>query len=212
VDHLLFGIQYPDVTHRFLPPFPLDCPNPEQAFSFWEEYILRYETKFWPAPTLWNVTRQEPDYAENFAYVFNGVLFVGIHLVGGTVHDPQEWQDRQRADLAWIDEQFFQNEGQFEVMVVVAHADPSVDANSIFFDTFFDNVERNYDRQVVFVHRNLGTESWSLETQYQGIANLMLVVVEGSVWPPMRMQIDTKVGTVDIDQSEWDKTKGSKNT
>jgi hypothetical protein len=56
---------------------------------------------------------------------------------------------------------------------------------------------------VVLVHRNLGVDSWSLEAEFNGISNLMKVVVEGSIWPPMRMQIDTAQGTVDIDQGEW---------
>ena len=168
--------------------------------------------KFWPAPTLWNVTRQEPDFAENFAFLYptnadnnnNGVLFIGINLVGGIVQDNREWQDRHEANLEWIDDQYKANEEDFEVMVVVAHSDPLLTANDNFFQTFFQRVEKDYsERQVVLVHRNLGVDSWSLETEFNGISNLMKVVVEGSIWPPMRMQINTAQGTVDIDQGEW---------
>ena len=89
-------------------------------------------------------------------------------------------------------------------MVVVAHSDPLLTANDNFFQTFFQRVEKDYsERQVVLVHRNLGVDSWSLETEFNGISNLMKVVVEGSIWPPMRMQINTAQGTVDIDQGEW---------
>ena len=198
--------------HPYNYSYQTDCPNPDEAFSFWETYLLNYETKFWPTPTLWNVTRQEPDFAENFAFVYptnndknnNGVLFVGINLVGGLVHDNREWQDRHEANLEWIDEQYKANEKDFDVMVVMGHADPLLTSSDNFFQTFFDRVETDYsERQVVFVHRNLGVDAWSLETEFNGISNLMKVVVEGSIWPPMRMQINIAEGTVDIDQAEW---------
>jgi hypothetical protein len=165
--------------------------------------MLNYETKFWPATTSWNVTRQQPDFAENFAFVHNRVLFVGINLVGGIVYDNMEWQDRHAANLQWIDDQYFLNEKNIEIMVVLAHSDPTLEGNANFFTTFYERVEFNYERQVVYVHRNLGEESWSLEAKFNGIENLMVVVVEGGIWPPMQMQINTKKGTVDVDQSEW---------
>jgi hypothetical protein len=164
---------------------------------------LRFEDRFWPTPTAWNVTRQEPDFPENFAYVYNGLLIVGINLVGGVVHDQREWQTRHEANLAWIDGQYYDNEGQFSVMVILAHADPDIQANDDFFVTFYQRVEVNYDLQVLFIHRNLGVESWGLEPAYNNIDNLMVIVVKGSVWPPMLVEIDTRAGIVDIDQDQW---------
>lgn len=182
--------------------FVLDCPDPEQAFAFWHEYLIDFETQFWSAPQ-WNVSRQEPDHSENYAYVYNGILFVGINLVGGQVHNTREWQTRHAADLTWIEEQYYLNEGDFEAMVVLAHADPDIQANDNFFETFYDRVQNEYTRQVIFIHRNLGVDSWGLVPKFNGIDNLMKVIVEGSVWPPMLIQIDTKAGTVDIDQGQW---------
>ncbi len=164
---------------------------------------MDYETQFWPATDAWNSTRQQPDYAENFAYVYNDVLFVGINLVGGVVHNTREWQNRHQANLQWIDEQYYLNEGDFDVLVVLAHADPDIQANSNFFETFYERVQFNYKVQVLFVHRNLGVETWALEPQFNGVDNLMVVVVEGSIWPPMMIQLDTKAGTVDVDQGQW---------
>lgn len=128
---------------------------------------------------------------------------MGINLVGGLVHSNREWQDRHAANLLWIDEQYYLNEGNFEAMVILAHSDPTLRSNSNFFETFYERVEFNYQRQVIFVHRNLGVDSWALQESYNDISNLMVVVVEGSVWPPMKIQIDAKVGMVDVDQGDW---------
>lgn len=80
-----------------------DCPDPEAALTLWEDTLLDFETSNpdWQLP--FTVSRQEPDYSENFAFLHENILFVGINLVGGTIHDADEWEARQAADLAWID-------------------------------------------------------------------------------------------------------------
>ena len=186
-----------------LVPLRVDCPDPDQAFAFWKQYLLDYETQFWPATNVWNTTRQEPNYPENFAYVYNRVLFVGIDLVGGSVNDDREWQSRLQADLDWIDDQYNLHAGTIDFLVILAHSDPAIQANSNFFTDFYEHVQLYYAVQVVFLHRNLGTETWGQEPQFNGLNNLTVVAVEGSIWPPMLIQIDTKAGTVDIDQGQW---------
>ena len=183
----------------------VDCPDPEQAFGLWYQYVLGFESKHWNAPTRWNITRQQPDYPENFAYVYNGILFVGINLVGGVIHDAREWENRHLANLQWIDDVYaeYYPQGVINTMVVLAHADPDIQANDSFFDAFFQRVENDYQLMTIFIHRNLGIESWGLEPQFNKIQNLIMVVVEGSIWPPMLIEIDPVAGIVDVDQTEW---------
>lgn len=190
-------------SNILLPHVPsLDCPDPEQALDFWKQTLVDFETTFWDFPT-WNITRQEPDYSENLAFINNGVLFVAVNLVGGIVHDNREWEQRHAANLEWIDDQYLINEGNFDVMVVFAHADPAILTNDDFYNTFFDRVRDNYSVQVILVNRNLQGETWGVERQFNQIDNLMRVVAEGSIWPPLLLQIDTAAGTIDVDQSQW---------
>jgi len=180
-----------------------DCPDPKEAFGFWEDYLLDFETEHWPAPKLWNIARPDK-YSENFGFLHRNVLILGINLVGGVVHDNKEWQKRHAANLEWINSNYFDNEARFDTMVVLAHADPEILANESFFLSFFRLVRDVYsEKQVVFIHRNLGSDSWGLETAYDGITNLMVAVVEGTVWPPMLVTIDTAAGILEIDQRQW---------
>mmetsp|Transcript_5665 Transcript_5665/g.8940 ORF Transcript_5665/g.8940 Transcript_5665/m.8940 type:complete len:598 (+) Transcript_5665:105-1898(+) len=178
-----------------------DCPNPDQALSFWYDYILGFETKYWPSPT-WNISRQTPDFPENFAFLQGKVLFVGINLVGGIVHDQNEWSVRQSANLAWINDRVSTFRGRFNTVVVVAHADPDIDINDNFFGSFYTMVQE-YNENVIFMHRNLGIDTWKALPGYNGISNLDILVVEGSLWPPMWVQIDTLTGNYTIDQGSW---------
>jgi len=162
---------------------------------------LDFETKYWPEPS-WDIMRQSPDYSENFSFLQKEVLFVGINLVGGIIHDQEEWNARHDADLLWIDTAAAKYDGNYTTMVVLAHADPDIKINDYFFRGFYSMVT-SYDERVIFVHRNLGVDTWNKETGFNGIPNLDVVAVEGSKWPPMWIQIDSASGNYTVDQSSW---------
>jgi hypothetical protein len=151
------------------------------------------------------VTKDNEDYQENFAFVHNDILFVGINLVGGIVHDSREWSTRQAANLQWIDDNYQQHKDTIKAFVLFAHADPDVASNSPFFEPFKERVSREYNQvPVVLIHRNLGVEPWSWETEYEDIQNFSVVVVAGSSWPPLMGAIDFRQNDPFIfDQSNW---------
>ena len=171
--------------------------------DYWYKYNLNFETKYWPAPTAWNVTNQTPDYPENFAFVYSEILFIGIDLVGGTVLNATEWTQRQNSDLQWIDDQYTLYGSKVKAMVIFAHSDPTVATNAPFFQVFYQRVQNNYKTQVIYIHRNLGMNPWALQPQFNNIANLIMIVVQASTWPPMKISINPTAGIVDIDQSTW---------
>jgi hypothetical protein len=179
-----------------------DCPDPEQALSFWYEYLLSYDTKYWSAPS-YQVSRQEPNFPENFSFVLKRILFVGINLVGGAVHDQQEWATRQAADLEWIDTQFNSRRSEFDVLVIFAHADPSISTNAPFFQPLFDRIRFEYNIATVLIHRNLGIESFGAQENFDGIQDFVVLVAEGGIWPPMRVEIDPVVGSFSFNQEDW---------
>ena len=179
----------------------VDCPNPTAAFRFWNQYLLDFETKFFPEP-YWEIKRQSPGNSENFAFLHRDVLFVGINLVGGIVHDQEEWDARHDSNLLWIDTLATNYSGNYTTMVVLAHADPDIEINENFFGGFYPMVE-DFEEQVVFIHRNLGVDTWNRESAFSGIPNLSVVSIEGSRWPPMWVQIDPASETYTIDQSSW---------
>jgi hypothetical protein len=75
-----------------------DLEDPAQGWQWWQKYYSKFEERFQPS---WKTERQ-PDRPENFAFVRKGVVFIGINLVGGRVHDAAEWALRLPQDAAWI--------------------------------------------------------------------------------------------------------------
>mmetsp|Transcript_26823 Transcript_26823/g.30657 ORF Transcript_26823/g.30657 Transcript_26823/m.30657 type:complete len:561 (-) Transcript_26823:329-2011(-) len=179
-----------------------DCPDPNQAMGFWKKHLLDYELEYWPTPS-WEVLRDEEPYDPNFAFVLRRVLYVGINLVGGKVHDEEEWKNRQEANLNWIQTQFSEYRKEFDVMILFTHADPNITTNDDFFKPFFERVRTTYNFPVVLVHRNLGMQGSGLEQNYEDIQDLVVLVVKGDAWPPMKVEIDTRSGSFSWDQGNW---------
>lgn len=165
-------------------------------------YLSNYETKFWN-PTSYVVERDGPDYEENFAFVLRRVLYIGINLVSGTIHNATEWSERQQEDLNWIQLNYERNQNDVNVMVVFSHSDPSIEANAPFFDSFNQSLTSDYNIATIIMHRNLGTESWSVQQHFNGITDYVDLVVEGGIWPPMRVEIDSVGGTFVFNQDTW---------
>ena len=148
---------------------------------------------------------------ENFAFYNNdGVVFLGINLVGGAVYDEMSWQTRHQSNLDWINSNvnFYEETVNPRVYVIFAHASPFLQSNSAFYNSLFDRIEEDYkDSEFILVHRNLVTEEAGLYENYWGIDNLDVVIAQGSIWPPMKIQVDLRDGDtkINVDQNwHWD--------
>lgn len=161
-------------------PSDTDCEFPDTAFSYWREYLLNYETRYWDPSPLRSVSRQAPDHAENFSFFSNEIIFVGINMVGGTVHDNQEWAQRHAANLEWVESAYNTYGAEARVMVVFAHAAPGRWKNDGFYNPFFLMVEQEFSGlRVVLIHRNLIIQTAGFNEDYVNIPNLDVVVAEG---------------------------------
>lgn len=184
--------------------FPLqynDCPNYPDSLDLWYQYLLGYETKYW-APPRWDVQRQSPDHPENFAFILRNVLYVAVNVVGGEVQDEREWKRRHESNLDWIDDQVEDEHPDAAVLVLFMHSDPELPVNEDFFTELFEQI-RSYNKPTVMVHRNLGLDKGGLEEDYIDIPDFVVLVAEGGIWPPMRVEIDTVTGEFAWDQNDW---------
>ncbi len=94
-----------------------DCSNPTQAWAYWVTHLLAVEQNACGVPL---VTRQivRP---ENFAFVKNGVLFIGINKVAGGLGGGEE-QTRLQQDADWITYQFQTKGSAVRAAVIFAQA------------------------------------------------------------------------------------------
>jgi hypothetical protein len=95
-----------------------DCKDPVTALSLWRTTFAEFAQNWNGAPV---VQRQETR-IENFAWVQDRVLFVGINLVGGDVHDEDEWATRMEDDARWVESNFAAEAGNIDAAVLFSHA------------------------------------------------------------------------------------------
>ena len=175
--------------------------------GLWKQYLMSYEFQYWERPD-WTVWRQGGSNTENFVFEYRGVVFAGINLVAGVVHDQDEFEDRLGSNLEWIDLLYRDFRRDSNMFVIFAHAEPpGKGLNAMFYTTLFDRIQSEYDRmRFVLVHRNGITQEYGMEKNYNDIPNLDVISVLGPVWPPLEITIDTRQApedAVSINTDDW---------
>jgi len=133
-----------------------DCPMPEAAFDYWMEKLNKFESNFDTASlsNFPSVNRQVGR-DENFAFLHKGVLFIGIHLVDGTVQSEREWSLRDSENLQWVEEQLNLYElDEYRSIVMFGHAGYSSKVGDFFWPAM-DDLKR-VNKPVLYLHANDG--------------------------------------------------------
>jgi hypothetical protein len=181
-----------------------DCDNPNEALSFWNDYLINFERQHWDAPE-WEISGGDQ---ENFVFSHKRVVFAGINLVGGTVHDEDEFQSRNEANLGWIDDIYRDNRRRASTFILFAHGSPPGESfNKDFYDTLFESIRTQYTQmRFVIIHRNGINQMYGIEDKYMGIENLDVISVLGPIWPPLQITVDTRKEPKDaitLNFDEW---------
>ncbi len=121
-------------------------PSPAEAWDLWNSYFLRFETNWPTAPRAAHQTERP----ENFAWVEEQVLLVGITLPGGRVHDAEEWSDFLKDDVDWVEAQLALHADDVYAMVLFAHASPT--SNHDPFMIPFRAAAAAFGKPVLFMH------------------------------------------------------------
>eukprot|EP00557_Chaetoceros_sp_GSL56_P003115 CAMPEP_0176493012 /NCGR_PEP_ID=MMETSP0200_2-20121128/9327_1 /TAXON_ID=947934 /ORGANISM="Chaetoceros sp., Strain GSL56" /LENGTH=817 /DNA_ID=CAMNT_0017890657 /DNA_START=251 /DNA_END=2704 /DNA_ORIENTATION=+ len=133
-----------------------ECPMPEAAFEYWEEKFGRFENNFdvEQLPNFPSVNRQMGR-DENFAFLHKGVLFIGVHVVDGTVQSEREWSIRDTENLQWVEQQLnLYDANEFRAIVLLGHAGYSSKVGDFFWPAAEKFKLAN--KPVLYLHANDG--------------------------------------------------------
>ena len=162
-----------------------DCPDPEQAWSYWHRYFDRFEKNWASGPAI----EHQKGHPENMAWISKRVLLIGINLVGGRVYDPDVWQAMMAADSTWISEQFRANGDDVYAAVVFAQARPNK-KHHWFMERFITQV-RSFARPVLYLHGD--GHRWLYDKHWQ-VENLTRIQVDqGAIAVPVEIQVSSKI-------------------
>lgn len=162
-----------------------DCDDPDQAWRYWIKYFIGFE-KLWAAAPI--IDRQ-PRHLENIAWIQNGVLMVGLNLVGGSIYDQGVWDEMLHVAGEWVGEQLGRHKDKVRAAVVFAQANPNEKHAS--FMTNFRAAALVFEKPILFLHgdghRWLHDDPW-LES------NIVRVQVDqGGIAPPLQVTVSMDV-------------------
>lgn len=123
-----------------------DLDNPAEGWGFWTRHLLNLD-EHWKKRA--RVSRQ-PGHTENMAWVQKGVLMIGLNIVGGSIHDPQEWKTRHAACAEWVTANLARHAHHTRAAVVFAQARPK-EHHEDFFAPFV-KAASDYGKPVMYLH------------------------------------------------------------
>ncbi len=158
-----------------------DCTNPAQAWEFWEQYFMRFDRQ-------WNhhlpVFRQL-EHEENFSFVKGNVLFVGLNIVGGRIHDAAEWKKRHADNIDWIRRNLRQFGSDVSSLVIFGHAHPNIGHIDFFIPL---NVEATkFKKPILYLHGD--GHKWTHDRPFPARNILRVQVDQGGIAPPVKITI-----------------------
>ena len=160
-----------------------DCSNPNQAWTYWENTFTHFEDNWTHGLNVSHQAIRD----ENFAFVHGDVLFVGINLVGGTVHDSNEWAQRQADDADWINENFNTYGDQVSRAVIFGHAFPNPNGGPRQqFGQAFVAASQAFSDPVLYMMGD--AHSWEHDMPYSQASNVTRVIVDQGV-PSVRVTV-----------------------
>ncbi len=126
-----------------------DCDNPKEAYELWDKHFFHFHENWNPS---WKIEYQ-PERKENFAWVQEGVLIVGLNLVGGRVNDQNEWDERLTTNAAWIKNLIQKNDPSIKTIIVFGHANMNGNQEKfIKFTEKFRLIASTFNKPMLYLH------------------------------------------------------------
>ena len=158
-----------------------DCQQPEQAWKYWQKYFRRFDQRW---KHSFQVTRS-PRHDENIVFIHHRVLFVGLNLVGGRVHDAAEWKGRHRDNLSWTRDAMTRHGQQVHAMVILAHANPQANHED-FFKPFVE-AAKTFSKPILYIHGD--GHRWIKDHPWEAKNILRIQVDQGGKAPPLKVTV-----------------------
>ena len=160
------------------------CPNPEIALAHWTEEFALFEENF---ENNLQVFRPR-DRPENFCVLHHGVLFVGLHLVGGPINDTDDWRQRGLDMLEFYFGMLNLHKDSFRSIVLLGNARPGP-AQEEFFNGLVSGI-KPVGKPIAYVHGNPGEGGVRQYTPFDDYPEVVGIEIEdGGVNPPLRLTV-----------------------
>ena len=147
-----------------------DQSNPEAALAGWKDSFLHFDQNWSHSLGVEYQSVRE----ENFSFVIDNTLFIGLNMVGSSVHDSDEWATRTADNLDWVEDRFAVHGTAASNAVLFGHASPTKSAYATF-ETGFLTVAQDFDKPILYLQGD--SHTWALDTPWSEAPNITKVIV-----------------------------------
>lgn len=158
-----------------------DCTDPAQAWKYWDKYFMRFDRHWQHGLPVFRQLERE----ENFSFVKGNVLFVGINIVGGRVHDAAEWKQRHADDLDWVRRNLRRFGAKVSSLVIFGHAKPNENHNDFFDPLSKDALQ--FKKPILYLQGD--GHRWIHDRPFAAKNILRLQVDQGGIAPPLQVTV-----------------------
>ena len=155
-----------------------NCNNQMGAYNLWLKYYRNFEDNFCGAPP----TEHQTENPANFAFVLNGVLFIGIDLSGGPMPVTHE--------ANWVKQQLQAKGAQVRAAVIFSHFPPNENTT---FSTPFRQAAVTFNKPILFLHGH--GHSWSVGYPFPEKNILKIQVSKGASEDPVQFTVTTNTSS-----------------
>jgi hypothetical protein len=168
-----------------------DQGDPDQAWDDWARSFMQFHQRwdraqfFRKCYSVSGGVQHQDARPENFVFVRNGVLFIGINLPGGTVHDAAEWAQRLSENAAWVAKNFRRFNEHVRAAVVFAHAVPTETHEAFFVPFRF--ASRAFGKPVLYLHAD--GHAWRVDRPWPEQNMLQVQIDNLGIAPPLLVTV-----------------------
>jgi hypothetical protein len=156
-----------------------DCMNPAEAWTLWDQYFMRFDRRWQHRFPIFRQLERE----ENFSFVKGNVLFIGVNVVGGRVHDAAEWKQRHAEGLDWIRRNLKRSGSKVSSMVLFGHALPAKKHDDFFGP--FNADAKKFNKPILYLHGD--GHRWIYDRPFAAKNILRVQVDQGGIAPPLQV-------------------------
>eukprot|EP00980_Cylindrotheca_fusiformis_P007620 scaffold1599_cov115-Cylindrotheca_fusiformis.AAC.5 len=167
-----------------------DCPNLAESWDHWLSVFDKLESH-WDSSLKIARDNVRP---ENFYFVHQRMLYIGLNIVGGVRHDKDEWESRLTHDFEWtkelIETHILRSSNNAEGVVLFAHADPKKTIHAPFFDPLQGYIANELNNTIPIIYMNGDLHYFQFDSDFYGQPSFHRIMVEGgSFEPPLQMTV-----------------------
>jgi len=167
-----------------------DCPNMNDAWSYWQSEFLHFESRYWNHS--FNI-QHHPNRTENFAFVHKQSLFIGLNLVGGRVRPAMHHSEQLLDEVEWTKElirSYNANRTDIGRVVIFGHANPT--HNHVeFFEPLQQFIEWELGNHVPLLYLNGDLHEWRYQPNFFGQPSFLRIMVTGGTHePPLKVMVN----------------------